>query len=128
MKKKNTWNDDIIEEYIDANMDFGFSAVDKEELNEITTPKPNQEIDTIKQKLDLILEMNSTCEGAMQVKAQYDELLKARMKEIEKLIVPLLGNLKKNTEKDYIYWPGKQRETQCDLQIQKLLGLTRNDL
>jgi hypothetical protein len=86
VKKKNNWNDDIIEEYIDANIDFGFSAVDKEELNEITTPKPNQEIDTIKQKLDLILEMNSTCEGAMQVKAQYDELLKARMKEIEKLI------------------------------------------
>lgn len=128
MAKANNWNDDIIKQYLDSGEDFGFSAVNQDELAELSTPKPNVEIDAIKEKLDMILELNSTCEGAMQVKNQYDELLKARMQEIEKNIVPLLLNLKKNGEKDYIFWPGKQRQTQCDLQIQKLLNLTRNNL
>jgi hypothetical protein len=122
------WNDDIIKQYMDSGEDFGFSAVDQDELSAITTPKPNLEIDAIKEKLDLILELNSTCEGALAVKVQYDALLKARLKEIEKNIVPLLLNLKKNGDKDYIYWPGKQRQTLCDLQVQKLLNLTRNNL
>ena len=72
--------------------------------------------------------MNSSCEGAIAVKSQYDELVKARMLEIEKTIVPLLLNIKKNGDKDYIYWPGKQRTAQCDLQINKVLGLTRAQL
>lgn len=125
---KSNWNDDIIKQYLDSGEDFGFSAVNQDELNALTNPQPSVEIDAIKQKLDLILELNSTCEGAMQVKAQYDELLKARMQEIEKNIVPLLLNLKKNGDKDYIFWPGKQRQAQCDLQVQKLLNLTRNNL
>ena len=74
----------------------------------------------------MILQMNSTCDGAGQVKEQYDELLKAKMEEIEKSTLPLLLNLKKNKQKDYLYWPGAQRETQCELQIQKLLNVTRS--
>jgi hypothetical protein len=109
--------------------DFGFSTVDSGELNGILNPvQDSPEINAIKEKLDLILEMNSSCEGALAVKAQYDQLLKARLTEIEKNIVPLLLNLKKNKEKDYIYWPGAQRQAQCDLQIQKILNLTRNNL
>jgi hypothetical protein len=125
---KSNWNDDIIKQYLDSGEDFGFSAVNQDELSGIMNPQPTVDIDAIKSKLDLILELNSTCEGALAVKAQYDELLKARMQEIEKNIVPLLLNLKKNGEKDYIYWPGKQRQAQCDLQVQKLLNLTRNNL
>ena len=128
MAKANNWNDDILKQYLDAGEDFGFSAVNQDELNGIMTPQASPEIDTIKAKLDMILELNSTCEGALQVKAQYDELLQARMQEIEKNIIPLLLNLKKNGEKDYIFWPGKQRQAQCDLQVQKLLNLTRASL
>lgn len=128
MAKSNNWNDDIIKQYLDAGEDFGFSAVNEDELSSLTKPQPNVEIDAIKQKLDMILELNSTCEGALQVKAQYDELLTARMQEIEKNIIPLLLNLKKNGDKDYIFWPGKQRQAQCDLQIQKLMNLTRATL
>jgi hypothetical protein len=110
--------------------DFGFSTVDQNELGNLLTPNVAEpaEIAAIKDKLDMILEMNSTCEGAMAVKSQYDELLKARMTEIEKTILPLLASLKKNKVKDYIFWPGVQREAQCDLQIQKLLSLTRAKL
>lgn len=130
MAKNSKWNDDLINQFSDSDNDFGFTTVNQDELNKLVAgpAAQSEEITSIKAKLDQILELNSTCEGAMQVKAQYDELLKARMKEIEKNIVPLLLNLKKNADKDYIYWPGKQRETQCDLQVEKLLNLTRNNL
>jgi len=128
MAKANNWNDDILKQYLDSGEDFGFSAVNQDELNGMLTPQASPEIDAIKAKLDQILELNSTCEGALAVKSQYDELLKARMQEIEKNIIPLLLNLKKNGDKDYIFWPGKQRQAQCDLQVQKLLNLTRATL
>ena len=70
--------------------------------------------------------MNSTCEGSVAVKDQYDELLKLKMDEVEKVTLPLLLNLKKNKAKDYLYWPGGEREAKCDLQIQKLLNITRS--
>jgi len=119
--------DDILQQYMSAGSDFGFSAVNETELNGIVN-KNSAEIDNIKQKLDLILEMNSSCEGAIAVKSQYDELVKARMLEIEKSVIPLLLNIKKNGDKDYIFWPGKQRTAQCDLQINKIISLTRAQL
>jgi hypothetical protein len=119
--------DDILQQYMSAGSDFGFSAVNESELNGIVN-KNSAEIDSIKQKLDLILEMNSSCEGALAVKSQYDELIKARMLEIEKTIIPLLLNIKKNGDKDYIFWPGKQRTAQCDLQLNKIISLTRANL
>jgi len=119
--------DDILQQYMSAGSDFGFSAVNETELNGIVN-KNSAEIDSIKQKLDLILEMNSSCEGALAVKSQYDELIKARMLEIEKTIIPLLLNIKKNGDKDYIFWPGKQRTAQCDLQLNKIISLTRANL
>ena len=112
-----------------SDFDFGFTAADEDELNALvqlddqTTP---DEIKEMQEKLDLILQMNSTCDGATAVKEQYDQLLLAKMEEIEKATLPLLLNLKKNKQKDYLYWPGGEREAKCDLQIQKLLNITRN--
>jgi hypothetical protein len=120
--------DDIIKQYMDDGFDFGFTTVNQDELSSIVTPAANPEINNIKEKLDLILQMNSTCEGAIAVKTQYDQLVKARMLEIEKNIIPLLLNLKKNKERDYIYWPGMQRMAQCDLQLQKIVTITRASL
>ena len=123
---------DIPEEYLNSEFDFGFTKVDENELNNLleldasqTTP---DEIADIQGKLDQILQMNSTCEGANQVKEQYDELLAAKLQEVEKVIIPLLVNLKKNPGKDYIYWPGATRDAQCNLQIQKVLSVTRGSL
>tara|TARA_R110002020_G_C15937453_1_gene744367 strand:+ start:25 stop:396 length:372 start_codon:yes stop_codon:yes gene_type:complete len=120
---------DIPEEYLNDDFDFGFTSVDEDELNRLmdgADPSTTEEIQSIKEKLDLVLQMNSTCEGAGQVKEQYDELLAAKMEEIEKVIIPLLVNLKKNKTKDYLYWPGTQRVTACDLQLQKILNITRS--
>ena len=119
----------ISDEFLNNDFDFGFTAADEDELNLLvqlddqTTP---DEIKEMQEKLDLILQMNSTCEGSFAVKEQYDELLKVKMEEVEKVTLPLLLNLKKNKEKDYLYWPGGEREAKCDLQIQKLLNITRN--
>jgi hypothetical protein len=120
--------DDIIKQYMNQDYDFGFTTVNQDELNSIVTPAVNPEINNIKEKLDLILQMNSTCEGAVAVKNQYDQLVKARMMELEKNIIPLLLNLKNNKDRDYIYWPGMQRQAQCDLQMQKILSITRASL
>jgi hypothetical protein len=111
--------------------DFGFTAVDEEELANIlqrpeVQAEPSEEILSIKNKLDLILQMNSTCEGASAVKIQYDELIKAKFGEIEALIIPVLQNLMKDQSKDYLYWPGKQRKAQCELQLEKILQITRS--
>ena len=122
-------NREIPEEFLNGDFDFGFTAADEDELNalvELDDPTTPDEIKEMQEKLDMILQMNSTCDGAGQVKEQYDELLKAKMEEIEKSTLPLLLNLKKNKQKDYLYWPGAQRETQCELQIQKLLNVTRS--
>ena len=122
-------NQEIPEEYINGDFDFGFTAADEDELNALvqlddaTTP---DEIKEMQEKLDLILQMNSTRDGANQVKEQYDELMEAKMHEIEQVVLPLLVNLKKNKAKDYIHWPGGEREAKCDLQIQKLLNITRS--
>ena len=119
----------ISDEFLNDEFDFGFTAADEDELNSLvqlddqTTP---DEIKEMQEKLDLILQMNSTCEGSVAVKDQYDELLKVKMDEVEKVTLPLLLNLKKNKAKDYLYWPGGEREAKCDLQIQKLLNITRS--
>ena len=124
-----TSNHQIPDEFLNDDFDFGFTAADEDELNALvqlddqTTP---DEIKDMQEKLDLILQMNSTCEGSVAVKNQYDELLNVKMTEIEKVALPLLLNLKKNSQKDYLYWPGGEREAKCDLQIQKLLNITRS--
>ena len=114
--------DEILQQYSEAN-DFGFSAVETGSAVGEST-----EMLAIKEKLDQILAMNATCDGAMAVKNQYDVLLKARLLELEKSIIPLLLNLQKNKEKDYIHWPGAARQAQCELQISKILNLTRNNI
>ena len=124
-------NDPDFMDGFNNNDSFGFMAVNEDELidliggvteEEQVTP---EQISAIQDKLQLIVEMNSTCEGAGAVKAQYDELLAAKMNEIEQLVLPLLINLKKNGDKDYLYWPGAQRTAQVELQAERILQITQ---
>ena len=64
--------------------DFGFTAVDESELQAVQQAK-----DTV-QKLDT---------GLNVTQEKLDKLYNA--------IVPLLNNLKKNPEKEYILWPNR---------------------
>jgi len=75
--------------------DFGFSAVSEEEYNAV------------------IAEKDETVE-------EY----KARLMQVEKLIMPFLSNLLKTADKPYINWPN--RRPILEAQIQKILTLTRS--
>tara|TARA_R110001592_G_scaffold147756_2_gene372283 strand:+ start:2758 stop:3048 length:291 start_codon:yes stop_codon:yes gene_type:complete len=47
------------------------------------------------------------------------------MSSIERIILPLLVNMKKDPERDYILWKGHDRVSQCNLAIERLLNITR---
>ena len=65
--------------------DFGFTAVAEEELE--------------------------TARAANQATDEANEL-RARLDSLYKSILPLVTNLKKNPEKDYIYWPSRLEKVQ----------------
>ena len=52
-----------------------------------------------------------------------EEEYKARLAQVEKLIMPFLSNLLKTADKPYINWPN--RKPILEAQIQKILTLTR---
>lgn len=83
-------------EYLDSADDFGFTAVNE---NEVTEP---------------IL---------TEVKTSVDSQTKQKLLTLEKLIMPLLVNLMKNPEKEYIHWPN--RVPAIEKQIEKILAITR---
>lgn len=83
--------------------DFGFSAVGEDELKQ-AEQQLKEEVEQAKKKL--------------QQKEQSDRTYKAKMDRMYKMIIPLLCNLKKNPEKEYILWPN--RVEKIDEFIQKL--------
>ena len=56
-------------------------------------------------------------------KKEFEEFKLKKLKAVEKLIVPLLKNLKSNPDKAYIHWPN--RAGVIDAQISKILSITR---
>jgi hypothetical protein len=78
--------------------DFGFTAVDEEELEAV-------------QKINKKAEASKTKASSAQTKL--DKLYNA--------ITPLLNNLKKNPEKEYILWPNRlEKVEQFEDHIQKI--------
>lgn len=57
------------------------------------------------------------------VQAEVDET-KTKLQQVESLILPLLRNLQKNPEKEYIHWPNRQPVIQK--QIDRILAITRS--
>ena len=86
--------DRIMREYANVEDDFGFSAVSEAEYNEV---------------------INKTAETA--------DDYKARLAEVEKMIIPFLRKLHSTGDKEYIYWPN--RKPAIEKQIEKILKLTR---
>ena len=77
-----------------GNFDFGFTAVSEDELR------------TIERELEAKVADRDT--QLKQVAASYEE----KLKTLYKMVMPLLNNLAKDAEKDYIYWPGRQKKMQ----------------
>ena len=74
--------------------DFGFTAIDEDEYNAVIAEKE----DTV-------------------------EEYKARLHEVEKLILPFLTKLLQTADQPIIKWPN--RKLTLETQIQKILNLTR---
>lgn len=112
--------------------DFGFEFADSDEITAPVEQEIKEErIDTIEEKLDLLLSQiqnglvaNSGNADELNVyKGMLEQQVSGKLQEVERLILPLLYNLKKNPDKEYIYWPN--RTAKIDSQIQRILGVTR---
>ena len=104
--------------------DFGFSFTDDDTItSQIKQDTNNDEIAELKEKLDNLLSVQEqTLNSAMVV--AIEEKYKAKLKEVEGMILPLLLNLKKNPDKAYIHWPN--RTAIIDKQIERITSVTRS--
>ena len=85
--------------------DFGFTAVDEHELEAVQ--KEQQKATTIG------TEAAKAAEAAKSNQKQLDDLYNA--------IVPLLNNLKKNPQKEYILWPNRLKKVEeFETHLQKI--------
>ena len=87
--------DKLAKQYANVEDDFGFSAVSEAEYNAV---------------------VNKTAETA--------DDYKARLEEVEKMIIPFLQKLYSTGDKEYIYWPN--RKPAIEKQIERILKLTRD--
>ena len=113
----------IITMHEDSKPDFS-EAVDFARLEE--------KIDTIVQleqgELSQMLESQTTNIKAIldeveERKAEVDKEYCEKLKQVEQMVLPLLYNLLKNPDKEYIYWP--KRTEIIQKQIQRILEITK---
>ena len=124
---------DFMREF-DTNTDYGFTpvsqkpaeestpSVGKEDLNttNLEISKVKSDVSSIKTMMSEVMQIVSEKESVN--KEIQDADVKARFKDIEKLVLPFLYNLSKSNE-PYIHWPN--RGPIIKAQMDKLLKLTR---
>jgi hypothetical protein len=118
--------------------DFGFSAIDESEVNRTVDPSTLEEtiivretitqssesLQRVEDKLDQVLALYDDGKLSLDTeRSKMEDEVKVNLKTLEQLIMPLLVNLMKNPEKEYIYWPNRTAKIQE--QIDKVLSLTR---
>jgi uncharacterized protein involved in tolerance to divalent cations len=83
-----------------SDFDFGFTAVDENELEAVqqlaqTATTSTEEVQKLQEKI----------------------------KRLHDAVIPLLNNLKANPEKDYIYWPNRTLKIdQFEVVLQKIIN------
>jgi hypothetical protein len=80
--------------HIDDSFDFGFSAVNENELSSMK-------------------ELEAKAQSLAQQAAANEQLgvaVNEKLKKMYNMIVPLLDNLAKDPDKGYIYWPDRQKK------------------
>jgi len=127
----------IPKEYLDLNSDFGFSAIDEDELQAPAPVVTSKEIsDPIVERIRNLeinmgevltilerIENAGTPLDTDEYKALIEKDVLDKLKAVEALILPLLVNLMKNPEKETIKWPN--RAPIIEKQIEKILAITR---
>jgi hypothetical protein len=112
--------------------DFGFSFADDDlpKSSQIQPPIIDEEfkdellgkISALEDKLEL-LTTGDTSELIQQHKELLTSEIRSKLNQVENLILPLLYNLQKNPDKEYIHWPNRKDIIQK--QIDKILEVTR---
>lgn len=111
--------------------DFGFTAVDEIPTSEtqsqpVVAQVDDAQLQTILDKLERLESLIVTSDNSDMIN-EHRELVQqdvaSKLKQVEDLILPLLYNLQKNPEKDYIHWPN--RTAIIDKQIEKIKSVTR---
>jgi hypothetical protein len=72
------------------NFDFGFTVVDEDEL-------------------EAVQQLTATAASQETAASTYEE----KMNKLYNAILPLLSNLKRNPEKDYIHWPNRTEKVEA---------------
>jgi len=116
----------------DDMFDFGFTAVD-EPLNSVSSPTEPVVAQVDDAQLEVILDKLARLESLVlsadssSMISEHRQLVQqdvaAKLNQVEDLILPLLYNLQKNPEKEYIHWPN--RTAVIDKQIEKIKAVTR---
>lgn len=112
--------------------DFGFTAVDDIPPTPTTPAEPvvaqvdDQQLQTLLDKMERLESLIISNDDSAMIN-EHRELVQqdvvTKLKQVEDLILPLLYNLQKNPDKDYIHWPG--RTAIIDKQIEKIKAVTR---
>ena len=100
----------------------------------------NSALSRIEQKMDKVLsmELHELSTAVSEQGSNFENILgeieervsaeratsKEKLLKVENLVIPLLNNLMKNPEKEYIKWPNRVEKIQA--QIQKILEVTRS--
>ena len=142
------------DEYYDIQNDFGFTAVDSDELVTATgesaginkelakrleevassgaSAASSTQLAELDSKIDnmgrllsqALTELDNAKENSIASTDQQVVLYKDKLIELEKMILPLLYNLMNNEEKEYIYWPS--RKPIITQQIENIKKITRS--
>ena len=99
----------------------------------------NADFSRIEEKIDQILAMENdelaqsiqeqgasiraVIDEVEERKSKLDEEYREKLSEVEQLVLPLLINLTKNPEREYLLWPGRAEKVQQH--IKKVLEVTR---
>lgn len=118
---------------MENDFDFGFTFAD-DELGTSQQPVPTttEDIEFKSELLDKISALENKLEELTtgdtstlieQHKALVTSEVRNKLQQVEQLILPLLYNLQKNPDKEYIHWPNRKDIIQK--QIDKILNITR---
>jgi hypothetical protein len=121
---------------MDNEFDFGFTFTDDEfsgtplspttQQPTLVDPEFKDELFLKIQKLELQIEAlteGDTTELIEQHKQLLTREVHGKLQEVEQMILPLLYNLQKNPDKEYIHWPNRKDIIQK--QIDKITKVTR---
>ena len=106
--------------------DFGFTAVDEVPSEAPATPvAPSIDEDKIMDKLQQLEAkiLNADNSGMVnEHRSLIESDVATKLRDVEDLVLPLLYNLQKNPEKEYIHWPN--RTAIIDKQIERIKAIT----